>query len=241
MKLHTRKHLLASPPFFQSEEHAKIEQDIRDAIAAIRWPANGSQFLINPTRKGNGVKPIKSAFIEVLKRRGWRTEERLRVLSGVGPGPVDAVYELSDGSYFLVEWETGNISSSHRAINKILVAMLMRELADGRNKDNERLRELLSRLEDIDPALAKALQEQGSIEEPLPPRIAGGALVLPTRELYKYLTDRVGNYEELQPYFPLFASIPLTGSVLSVYAVEHDGVDETVPLLRKGTDGRALI
>jgi hypothetical protein len=98
----------------------------------------------------------------------------------------------------VVEWETGNISSSHRAINKMALALLFR-------------------------------------------RISGGLLVLPTRDLYRYLTDRAGNYRELEPYFPLFSALQVAEGYLGVLAVEHDATSYSVPRIAKGTSGRALI
>jgi len=35
----------------------------------------------------------------------------------------------------------------------------------------------------------------------------GTALVLPSRKLYPYLTDRIGNYEELEPYFDVWRAV----------------------------------
>jgi hypothetical protein len=94
------------------------------------------------------------------------------------------------------EWETGNVSSSHRAINKLLDALW-----------------------------------RGAV--------GGGILVLPTRAMQQYLTDRVGNFEELEPYFAFWARYPVTEGVLRIYGVEHDELDAAVPYIPKGTDGRA--
>lgn len=91
------------------------------------------------------------------------------------PGPIDAVKLTSDDKYFAVEWETGNISSSHRALNKIVVGILANILV-------------------------------------------GGALILPTRSLYHYLTDRVGNFEELSPYFVVWRSVKCQSGLLVVGA-----------------------
>jgi hypothetical protein len=99
---------------------------------------------------------------------------------------------------FAVEWETGNIASSHRAMNKMALTL-----------------------------------KQG--------RIAGGVLVLPSRALYRYLTDRMGNYEELEPYFGLYTDLEVDRGYLGVVVVEHDAVSADVPKIRKGTDGRALV
>jgi hypothetical protein len=96
-----------------------------------------------------------------------------------------------------LEWETGNISSSHRALNKIALGIL-----------------------------------RGIF--------IGGALVLPTRAMYKYLTDRIGNYDEIEPYFELWKKLPIKKGLLLVIAIEHDSVNGSVPRIPKGTDGRAI-
>jgi len=51
-------------------------------------------------------------------------------------------------------------------------------------------------------------------------RISGGVLILPTRDLARFLTDRVGNYPELAPYFPLWSSLNVRNGYLGVLAVE---------------------
>ena len=146
---------------------------------------------------GNGVKPIKDACVTILREKGWQPELRLALAREAHPGPMDAVKRLSNGRLFAFEWETGNISSSHRALNKMLVG----------------------------------LQEKILI---------GGALVLPTRAFYKYLTDRVGNYEEIAPYFSVWDRPDVQG-ILVVIAVEFDRTSTRVRRINKGTDGRALV
>jgi hypothetical protein len=60
--------------------------------------------------------------------------------------------------------------------------------------------------------------------------------------LARYLTDRVGNFEELIPYFPIWTEATFHGGgLLGIYVVTADGYDPEVPRIRKGTDGRALI
>ena len=70
--------------------------------------------------------------------------------------------------------------------------------------------------------------------------LAGGILIVPSRKLYNYLTDRVGNISELEPYLDLWCSIPSKEGVLEVIVVEHDAESTNVPRIPKGTDGRAL-
>jgi hypothetical protein len=144
--------------------------------------------------QGNGVKPIKLAFIDHLKSLGWKGEADLKAL---GMGPLDAAKETPFGK-FAVEWETGNISSSHRALNKICLGVLKGELI-------------------------------------------GGVLLLPSIKLYKFLTDRIGNYKEITPYLDLWKNLPYSKGAVSILVVEHDGEMSGVPRIPKGTDGRAMV
>jgi hypothetical protein len=123
---------------------------------------------------------------------GWTAESSL--LKKIGG--FDVACPVGD-KFFVLEWETGNVSSSHRAINKMCLGLL-----DG--------------------------------------ALIGGVLVVPTRAMYKYLTDRVGNFTELQPYFRFWSRFPVREGLLAVIAIEHDGVSRDVPRIPKGTDGRAL-
>lgn len=202
--------LIRNGAFAGSRELEDILSDIRHGIQDVVWPPGNDRFVIYPgcakdpyaggedTR--NGVKPIKDAFIQYLVSRGWQPELRMKLAAHKQPGKVDAVLRLSTNpdKVFLLEWETGNISSSHRALNKMSVGLL-----DG--------------------------------------SVAGGVLIVPTRNMYKHLTDRVGNYEELEPYFPIWRNLNVQEGVLAVIAIEQDGVDPNVPRIEKGTDGWALI
>ncbi len=171
--------------------------EICHAVSAVSWPPESTGFTVHPVKKANGVKPIKKNCMDYLEDNGWLLEQRLAVVDGMRPGPIDAVKTLSDGRLFAVEWETGNISSSHRALNKMAVGILQGELL-------------------------------------------GGILVLPSRPLYEYLTDRVGNFREIEPYFPLWQSVEIKDGYLAVIQIEHDAESFDVPKIPKGTDGRAL-
>ena len=184
-------HVLADDGFGATPEFRRARRDILDGIDAIVWPPGASEFALHPGKNLNGVKPIKDAFVELLTHKGWVPEFQR----------FDAHLTYPNGTLpFAVEWETGNISSSHRAINRLGLGM-----SEG--------------------------------------RISGGVLVLPTHELYWNLTDRVGNYRELEPYLPLWRA--WNGqpgfSYLAIVTVEHDRLDDSVPVIGKGTDGRALI
>jgi hypothetical protein len=153
--------------------------------------------MLHPQKKGNGVKPIKAGCMTALYNLGWLHEQRMNIVASARPGPVDAVRILSDNQKFVVEWETGNVSSSHRALNKIAVGLLKRV-------------------------------------------IIGGVLIIPSRSMYVWLTDRIGNFHEIEPYFTLWRNIKIDKGVLIVIEIEHDGTSFDVPRILKGTDGRAL-
>lgn len=198
MRLINREPLVETGSFSGSQAHEQVDADVSKGVDAIRWPPESDEFTIRPEKHENGVSPIKDAFMTYLEDSNWNTEERLDIAVNKRPGPIDAVYEFEDGDFFAVEWETGNISSSHRAINKMCVGILENKLK-------------------------------------------GGILVLPSGDLYPYLTDRVGNYPELVPYFPVWRSLQIEDGYLGIYVVEHDSTSNEVETIDKETDGRALV
>jgi hypothetical protein len=164
--------------------------EVEAAIGKVVWPPGAPDFTIHPqsgkkSDEGNGVKPIHEAFLTALALDGWQVKGNQLKL--------DAVKTLPDG-YVGLEWETGNISSSHRAMNRLYLAQLGSSI--------------------------------------------GGVLILPTKKMAKFLTDRIGNFEELEQYLKLY---DLPHLAIVVYAVEHDHEDFAVPRIKKGTDGRALV
>lgn len=197
MQIKRIEFLIQKGPFSHSPEIGKIIEEIKKAVLLVSWPEGSDEFTIFPVKQANGVVPIKENFLRHLFQNNWKLEHRMAIASRLRPGKVDAVKSLSDGRFFAVEWETGNISSSHRALNKMLVGLL-----DG--------------------------------------ILAGGILVLPSREMYQYLTDRVGNFLEIAPYFPLWRNLQINEGVLAVIEIEHDATSMDVPPIRKGTNGRAL-
>lgn len=160
MKIVHKHYIVRKGWLVQSQTIEIIEDELAHAIQRIVWPEGADGFYLDPmSRKGNGVKSIKDACVMYLEERGWRTQRRLRPHGVAGTGPLDLV-RTTDHGLFALEWETGNISFSHRAINKMCLGILDHELI-------------------------------------------GGALVVPSDKLYPHLTDRVGDYRELQPYVPL--------------------------------------
>lgn len=201
MKIVHVERLIDKGGFSTSKEWQLIESHIVQAIKTIEWPPNSGSFTLYPESgkkrgEGNGVKPIKEACMLHLESLGWNLEQEL---IAIDTGKIDAAYNVGQ-RLFCVEWETGNVSSSHRAINKMALGMLKGVLI-------------------------------------------GGVLILPTRAMYRYLTDRIGNLPEIRPYFPLWRSLDksINEGLLAVIAIEQDAISENVPRIRKGTDGRALL
>jgi Restriction endonuclease BamHI len=195
MKIVQTVSVIACGKIAQSPAWADARAGIHDAVRAVDWPPGTGKFIIHPEKDGNGVKPIKTGMMADLARQGWMIEGRAKNAAGRALGNFDAVRMTPEGP-FVVEWETGNISSSHRSMNKL--AMLL---------------------------------SQGIL--------AAGSLVVPSRELYRYLTDRIGNISELEPYLELWRSIPCKNGVLEMIVIEHDATSTGVPRIPKGTDGRA--
>ncbi len=197
MKIEKVDYLIKKGNWVRSPEFDSILSEITQAVSSVCWPEGSNTFTLYPEKKANGVVPIKKNFMRFLDRNNWLLEHRMSIASRVKPGPIDAVKKLADNRFFAVEWETGNISSSHRALNKMAVGMI-----DG--------------------------------------VLAGGILILPSRKMYQYLTDRIGNYAEIEPYFPVWRNLIIDDGVLIVIEIEHEAESRDVPPIKKGTDGRAL-
>jgi hypothetical protein len=168
--------------------------EVRSVIPTIHWPPGTDQFTISPTRRGNGVVPIREAFALDLAARGWQME--VAPFGDGGPGPFDAARDREGAWSTFVEWETGNISSSHRSLNRLVLA-LMRRIS------------------------------------------VQGILCLSDARLYLYLTDRIGNWRELALYQDVYRREDVPGRLVAI-VVSYDATDSSVPLIGKGTDGRAL-
>ena len=108
MKIVQEVSLISHGDFEESQEWGVIKNEIRIAIDAIVWPVGASSFTINPTRHGNGVKPIKNACMAALHDDfGWQLETKIRFATR-SPGRVDAT-KILENHLFAFEWETGNI------------------------------------------------------------------------------------------------------------------------------------
>ncbi len=201
MKIIKVEQLICRGEYSASNAWKRTRANLHKAIKEVDWPAGSGSFTIYPESgkkrgQGNGVKPIKEGLMKTLENQGWKLEQPLDIATVSTPGNLDAVLFTRHGPVAL-EWETGNISSSHRALNKMALGLLQQKLACG-------------------------------------------ILVVPSRNLYRYLTDRIGNIVELEPYFELWKSIPYKNGVLEIVVIEYDATSMKVPRIPKGTSGRAL-
>ncbi|MSO21635.1 MAG: hypothetical protein EXQ56_14520 [Acidobacteria bacterium] len=71
-------------------------------------------------------------------------------------------------------------------------------------------------------------------------KMLAGTVIVPSRALYPFLTDRISNFDELIPYINFWKSIPVSRGYLSIVVVEHDATSSEVDRIPKGTDGRAI-
>ena len=210
MKISETVALLQRGAFAESAEWATIRTTIHSAITQAEWPVGKGSFTIHPesgkkSGEGNGVVPIKAKPMQVLKAAGWTLEYPWDVATkepsadkkgkGSKPGDIDAA-KIFDKGLVVVEWETGNISSSHRAINKMALGLVVK-------------------------------------------KCVAGILVVPNMKLAQYLTDRIGNIEEIRPYLPMWQNLKVDEGVLEIVVIEQDADSLNVPKIPKGKDGRA--
>jgi Restriction endonuclease BamHI len=187
--------LIDADHFSQTEIWNTLYEQIIEGIKKTEWPIGSGSFMLKDGRNVNGVSPIKFECMKHLKEHKWRLETPCKVATNVNPGPIDATYPVED-KLFCVEWETGNISSSHRSINKILLGLVLKQFI-------------------------------------------AGVLIVPSKEMIYYLTERIGNIYELEPYFPLFRTVKIDRGLFSIVAFEHDGVSTSIPHIPKRNDGNS--
>lgn len=198
------------------------------AILSIEHPrGSGSltlrrkQRLPNNQWRRNGVKYLKNEFLTFMRdHEEWHAERNVDISPDRDQPPLllypsleeyrepitsnfgefDFMATAADGTRVAIEWETGNISSSHRSMNKLAIAL-----------------------------------SKGVVDV--------GVLIVPSRELYDHLTDRIGNIGELSGYLEMWEGLRNTveRGLLAITVVEHDQLtdSEDIDYLTAGTDGRA--
>lgn len=198
------------------------------AIRRIDHPIGSGKLTLREKRRlkngqwqRNGVGYLRSRFLGFMtNEEGWHAEavvdlsrdrkqppirlypslEKYQERITSDFGGFDFMTKASDGTRIAIEWETGNISSSHRSMNKLAIA-------------------LTNSVIDV------------------------GVLIVPSRDLYEHLTDRIGNIGELSGYLAMWEGLKsvVARGLLAVTVVEHDSTstDPKLPYLRVGNDGRA--
>lgn len=210
-----------------SSDWQKIHESYVKSIQSIDFP-EGSQTLTlrRKTKRSdgqwnrNGVSYLKRRFFEhMVQIEGWHAEVNFDLGKRTAPelklypslelyqepiasefGSFDFVTTAPNGASVVIEWETGNISSSHRSMNKLAIA-----LSTG--------------------------------------KVQIGVLILPSREHYEHLTDRIGNIAELSGYLSMWQGLGthVERGLLAITVVEHDSLtdDPQHLYLPVGNDGRA--
>lgn len=217
-----------------SQDWKLIHDSYVKAIQSIDHPEGTGSFTIRKkvklNKKGktqqwarNGVSFVRKRFLDYLVgKEHWEKEQELDFgkkkaaltvpltlyPSGenytepvtTGFGEFDFVTKGKNGLRVALEWETGNISSSHRSVNKLCVCL-----------------------------------NAGVID--------AGVVIVPSRELYTHITDRIGNINELSGYLSLWeaSKVRVKRGVLAITVVSHDELTEDVdfPFLPVGNDGRS--
>lgn len=212
-----------------SDDWKSVHESYVRSIQSIDFPrGSGSLTLRRKARKANGqwdrngVKYLRSRFLDHMQgAENWtpegnvdlgrdREQPPIRLYPSLQAyrepitsdfGGFDFVTTAQDESKVAIEWETGNISSSHRSMNKLAIAL-----------------------------------GNGIVQV--------GVLIVPSRDLYEHLTDRIGNIGELSGYLSMWESLKASveRGLLAISVVEHDHLttDAEFPYLPLGNDGRAV-
>jgi hypothetical protein len=210
------------------QDWAAVHESYVHSIKAIHHPDGSGKFVLRRAVhfpkgvwKRNGVGYMRSSFLREMVDVGkWQPEanvdlprDRIQPTLKLYPsgvehrepvtskfGGFDFQILTKNGLRVAIEWETGNISSSHRSINKLVIA-----LASG--------------------------------------AIQAGVVIVPSRDCYAQLTERIGNIGELSGYLELWEAAKgrIDRGLLAISVVEQDEVtdDPSVPYLSVGKDGRA--
>ncbi|MCM2491108.1 hypothetical protein [Burkholderia glumae] len=198
------------------------------SIQSIEHPAGTGHLTIRrkmrkPDGKWsrNGVGYLRNAFLQHMRDvEGWEPEGYVNLARDRQQPPIKLYPSMEDyrepitsdfggfdlttigdnGTRIAIEWETGNISSSHRSMNKLAIAL-----------------------------------GAGIVDV--------GVLIVPSRDLYEHLTDRIGNIGELSGYLSMWEGLKSTVArgLLALTVVEHDELTDApdIPYLAVGNDGRA--
>ena len=135
MKIVGEHTLVSCGDFATSTSWQLVRKTLHKAIRGVDWPPGTGTFTIYPESgkkrgEGNGVTPIKNGLMVELKSQGWIIEGKAKNKIGSQLGDYDAVLQTKSG-HVVLEWETGNISSSHRSMNKMVMNLAHGLIAAG--------------------------------------------------------------------------------------------------------------
>jgi hypothetical protein len=211
-----------------SADWQALHESYLRSIASVDFPEGAGTLTLrqkyqSPNRQWNrnGVVYLKQRFLDHMQNvEGWLAEANVELAADREQPPIrlypslesyrepitskfggfDLMTTGDKGTRIAIEWETGNISSSHRSMNKLAIAL-----------------------------------GAGIIEV--------GVMIVPSREFYAHLTDRIGNIGELSGYLAMWESMKFSvrRGLLALTVVEHDYLtaDAAHPFLPMGNDGRA--
>jgi len=211
-----------------SKDWSRVHSSYVRAICSIDYPAGAGTLTLRKKVKlpdgkwkRNGVGYLRKRFLTFMRdTEGWKPEGNVDLGRDRHQPPIllypslesyrepitsefggfDFITTGGQGTRIAIEWETGNISSSHRSMNKLAIAL-----------------------------------SNGVVEI--------GVLIVPSRQLYEHLTDRIGNIGELSGYLSMWEGLKsgVSRGLLAITVVEHDALstDSALPYLDMGNDGRA--
>lgn len=135
-----------------SDGWATVHESYRRSISSIQHPQGSGELTLRPKERRpgstqfnrNGVGYLRSSFLRnMVDVENWedegdvdlgigRIQPAIRLFPSLEEyrepidsefGGFDFVTTTSDGVKVAIEWETGNISSSHRSMNKLAIAL----------------------------------------------------------------------------------------------------------------------
>ena len=135
MKIVKTYSLKSRGPYAVSEHWKTTRGQIHEAIRECEWPAGTGSFTIYPESgkkrgKGNGVKPIRDRFVHSLEANGWTIEGKAKSALNERLGDFDAVL-LGPEKPIVLEWQTGDSSSPHWSIDKMVLLLKARSISAG--------------------------------------------------------------------------------------------------------------
>lgn len=115
-------------------DHDAVLSEVLEGVRRVSWPPGNDRFVIAPADRSvshpNGVLPIRMAFAKHMVDQGWEKEQLYKSELLSMHGALDALKRTPYGLVG-VEWETGNVSSSHRALGKLTLGLVDKELVGG--------------------------------------------------------------------------------------------------------------